>query len=430
MEIALRLPLIRWICVCFALAGVSCFIVRGPMKTMSRSNDFAAIYTSCRASLLGRDPYDHTVLPQVWIQSGGAVDRTPTRKLAPAVYPVSTFVLGWPLAALHARSAQLVWFGLNLTCMAMLLETLRRLMQLRWRDNRMLLLIGFAVGSRAFASCISVGQPSILVTELGAIAILLASQSSSWIAGLIYGAAIAIKAPLAVVFAAPDLLARRWKPLGIAAVLILLLTGIGLARLGDRKTAMTHWRENLKSGSTSGGVNDPSPANPTRIQIISLQYPLSNAISNPNALRAIIYLSGILLAAPALFALSKKPTHTAVLLPLACLCVVDLSVLYHRTYDATLLVFPLAWALLPTTPRRQAWPALALLLIFILPGTGLPAHDVQAKFNLMEYLVRPRDAWAVLLLATWLAFCQCLSIGIVQFSQRPTYVPEVILPPV
>jgi hypothetical protein len=410
VETELRATLIRWVCGCFALAGVACFVVRGPMKMMARSNDFAAIYTSCRALLLGRDPYDHAVLPQVWTESGGAVDRTPTRKLSPAVYPVSTFVMGWPIAVLPARWAQLAWFGLNLACMALLLETLRRQMGLSWREDRMLLLVGFGVGSRAFASCISVGQLSIVVTELGAIAILLASRSTRWIGGLLFGAAIAIKAPLAVVFAAPDLLARRWKPLGVAALLILLLTAIGFLKLSDPKTALSHWRENLKSGSTSGGVNDPSPANPTRIQIISLQYPLSSTISNPVVVRAMICLAGFLLAAPAVYALGKKPANTAVLLPLACLCLVDLSVLYHRTYDATLLVFPLAWALLPSTPRWQAWPALALLLIFILPGTGLPSHDGPASSSLMECLIRPRDAWAVLLLAAWLALCQCVSI--------------------
>jgi hypothetical protein len=95
-----------------------------------------------------------------------------------------------------------------------------------------------------------------------------------------------------------------------------------------------------------------------------------------------------------------------VLLPLSCMCLVELLAIYHRTYDSTLLVFPLGWALLPGTRTWQRVPVLLLLMVFVLPGAGmLAAHERP----FLENVFAPRDAWAIFLLAGWLAFCLSIS---------------------
>ncbi len=400
----------RLISICFFIVAIGCFVIRGPLKTAGNSHDFAAIYTSCRALLQGRDPYDHPELTRVWLDAGGPADRGPTKKLTPAVYTVSTFVMGWPLGALKWRWAQPAWFGLNLALMLLILEALRRLMRLCWRDNRMLLLVAFGVGSRAFASCIAVGQLSIIVTALGALAVLVASATDTWISGVCYGAAIAIKAPVGAAFAVPDLIARNRKPLIAAFLVVAVVTAVGIARLGNRRQAMSHWMENLKSGSAPGGVNDASPVNTTRNQLINLQYPLSTLFPGVWMVRSLTWIAALGMMLPAIRSLRTKPRGPAILLPLAVICLVELTATYHRTYDGTLLVFPLAWALLPSTPRWQAVPAAVLLLIFLLPGASASVGDPKAQGLFFRLFFLPRDAWVVTLLGTWLAVCQYIDL--------------------
>lgn len=401
---------LRFLLALFAVAAGVWFTVRGPLRMLSDSHDFGTVYAGSRAWASGQDPYDHGVLADLWYQAGGTPQRVPTRELTPSVYPVSTFVLGSPLGVLPWRIAQILWFACNLASIALLLEVLRRFLGLAWTHHTMLLLAAFALALRPFSNAVALGQMSLIVTALGASALLLADRQRGLISGILYGLAMAIKAPVAAAFLVPDLLARRWKGAGIAAIVVGLISVVGLLRLGDPSNWMPHWLDNLSTASAVGGVNDPSPANPNRHQLINLHYQLSTFFTSSRAVNAITWLVAIVLATPALIRLREKPAGAALLLPLSSICVVQLFVGYHRLYDATLLIFPLAWAFLPTTPRRQAGPTLALLLILILPGSKPMFSGPPEQIWWWDRFILPRDAWAVLLLGGWLACCQAVAI--------------------
>jgi hypothetical protein len=76
----------------------------------------------------------------------------------------------------------------------------------------------------------------------------------------------------------------------------------------------------------------------------------------------------------------KKPIDMKsfpLLLPFSCLCVAELLGFCHRMYDATTLVFALAWALMPLTRGKLALRKLALpviLLVGVLTGSGSMTH--------------------------------------------------------
>jgi hypothetical protein len=397
---------IRLLVIAFLLLAAAQFALRGPwrMHTTSHSNDFETLYTSARAWLHGQNPYDHSILANEWKEAGGDPAVAPSQEKTPSVYPLATFVLIAPLAILPWKFAQLAWLACNLASIAILLESLRRLMNLRWLDTAMLLLTAFTIGLRPYSNAIALGQMSLTITAAAAVIILLADRN--WkISAALYALVLGIKAPLSAALIVPELIGRRWRIVTVTFILVAVLMGIGIARLGNPNTWLPDWRANLQSASAPGGVNDPTPSNPYRHQLINLQYPLSSYISNRTVVNAITILTGVLIAIPPLLRLREKPRGQALLLPLSCFCLVELFVIYHRTYDAAFLVFPLAWALLKTTPPRQAWPTLALIFILVLPSTGPLTSGSAAKLWLWDRVILPHDTWAIFLLSLWLSIC-------------------------
>ena len=118
-------------------------------------------------------------------------------------------------------------------------------------------------------------------------------------------------------------------------------------------------------------------------------------------------------------ALSRRPTSTVLLHAVSLLTLVQLLVFFHRTYDAVVLVFPLAWALSPAVPRSRSWPMLLGVALFFLPsGLALQAlanmHYIPTAISsgkLWQMLILPYQAWALLVMAIWLAYCLSISEG-------------------
>ena len=356
------------------LLGAVRFVMRGPMKSFSdpsghtNSHDLGTIYASSRAWRMGLNPYDHAVMAKIWADAGGPMDRVPTRQDTPSVYPITTFLCLSPLAEFSWPTARLIWCAINIAAMAVLLEVVRRLAKFKWHDPRMLILTAVTLALRPFSSAVALGQLSLVVTAMGAMTLLATSEGCGTRMALLNAIGVALKAPLAAAFVVPDLLARRWKALVISGVVLIALCALAYARMEPPAKWAPDWFENLRSASDAGGVNDASIANHHRHELLNLQYPLSTSISNRIVVDAIVWILAAALVWPALVRLGRRPGGAAVLLPISVVCLVEVFSFYHRVYDATVLIFPLAWALLRTTPRWQSWPVFLLLIVFLAPG--------------------------------------------------------------
>ena len=95
------------------------------------------------------------------------------------------------------------------------------------------------------------------------------------------------------------------------------------------------------------------------------------------------------------------------LLALSALLVLSLLPVYHRLYDAALLIFPLAWSLKHIRNRnRIAWAALILILVFLVPGGSvLELLQKKSHFTMLAHswfwihFVMPHQIWALLALS-------------------------------
>ena len=402
-------PLLLIACV---LAGAK-FIVRGPARVASGSGDLKAIYLPSRAWLHGLDPYDQEVLGRMWVDAGGQEGTAPARWGAPSVYPPTALALLSPLSALPWKFAQPIWCGLNLAALALLLICMHQLAGVKWFEARSLCMIAMMLAFEPVSTTIALGQPSIIVAALAAASIMAGTRGRESRSGLLEGLALGLKPQLAIAFAAPYVLARRWRYVVVVAATVAIVGGVALVRLVADSHWITNYLANLRFAFGPGGANDAGPLNPNRIEFINLGYLFSLFLTSRSLCEGLAWLVGLSLALPGLKELIRRPTGMMLLECVALLAAVELLVFYHKAYDAAVLAFPMAWALSPAVPIRRSWPVLLALGCYILPG-GVAvqllgqSHYVPRAISssvVWQTIILPYQAWALLIIAGWMSYC-------------------------
>ena len=400
----------RLLLVACVLAGVK-FVVRGPARVASGSGDLkGTIYLPSRAWLHGLDPYDHEVLDRMWIDAGGEAGTAPGSG-SPSVYPPTVFPILAPVAALPWRFAQPIWCAANLAALAVLLICMHQLAGVRWFETRSFCMIAMMLAFEPVSTAITLGQPSIIVAALASASILAGTRGHESRSGLLEGLAIGLKPQVAIAFAAPYVLARRWRYSMVVAATVVIVGCIALMRLASHNQWITNYVANLHFAFGPGGANDTGPSNPNRIELINLGYLFSLFLTSRTLGEGLAWAVGLTLALPGLKELGRRPSGVMLLECVALIAVVELLVFYHRAYDAVVLAFPMAWALSPAIRLKRSWPVLLTLGCYLLPGgvavqaLGQSHHVSRALSSsvIWQTLILPYQAWAVLFMALWLS---------------------------
>ena len=123
-----------------------------------------------------------------------------------------------------------------------------------------------------------------------------------------------------------------------------------------------------------------------------------------------------------LFLINKRNSRQFDLLDLSTLTVLSLLPIYHRFYDAALLIFALAWSLTALRGRLNviAKAVLALIIaVFLVPGgSALEQFQRSGHFGgLKNYwwwneFVLPHESWSVLLLSLLLLSAMYLNSSV------------------
>jgi hypothetical protein len=409
-----------------ALAG-SEFLVRGPvraLRTATHFNDFLSPYIQAKALRLGLDPYSPQVLLRLWpadaphflflpveVSNGTLV----ANRGFPTAYPITAFVLIAPFSVLPWNLAYALWLAVNCVLFALMLGALVSLAGLSYRNPAAILLIAGTLALAPFHTGLVTANVTLVAVELSVIAIWTVRRNLDFATAALLATATGLKPQIGLCFLLYYLVRRRWRVFGLAMLALACLAAAGLLRL---ELGHTPWLANYISDNhillETGVLGNFTDINPTRFGLINLQvalYPLLGGISMTN------YVSRVTGAA-LLFAwltgmLRRYRSGEYELLDVSAIAVISLLPIYHRFYDATLLVLPLCWVIVSyRRSRMSAVLTLLLMLPFLVPGgTLLETMEINGRIPGMlihrawwEAFVMAHQVWLLLLLSVLLLY--------------------------
>ena len=369
---------------CIVFCSVLASHIRRGLLPATTMVDFGEIYFGARVALKHEDPYNASTMLREFEAEGGRFPVDPIngkvmRTVATnAVYLPTAFFLAIPFALLPWGAAQALWLILTAGSLALAATLLWDLGAGRapvvW-----VCLAGFML-----ANCETLmlfGNMAGIAVSFCVIAVwCFLKERFSLVGVLLLAVSLAVKPHdagfvwLYFLLAGGALRKRAIQTLCVAGILG-IFTAVWIAH------SSPHWPQelhrNLAAELVRGGVDDPGLSGITSKSIgaiISLQAALSVFGDSPHFYNPASYLiAGFLILLWALAALWKRATREGALLALAAISVLTLLPVYHRPYDAKLLLLAIpACAMLWTGGGARRWIALALTSLGILVTSDSP----------------------------------------------------------
>lgn len=416
----------RWkiLLVALLLAAGGEFVVRGPVRFLHAVdfNDFISPYIQAKALVQGTDPYSPENLVRLWPEEARRFDFL-ARDLAsgnlivnrgiPTAYPLTCFLLLVPFALCPWPVAHIAWLVVNIILVLWLIWSLILLAGFRAEQKRTYLFVAVALALAPFHTGLAAGSIAIVAVALCGVAISAAHRKHDNLAGTFIGIAICLKPQIGLPFLIYYLLRRRWQ---VSAVSLGLVVITAVAAMGRLAASHTPWLQNYRVDNrvllATGILSDFTERNPIRFSLVNLQvalYPLVKQAVTANILA--VAISGLMFLVWLLLVLRRdRPADE--LLDVSTIAVLSLLPVYHRLYDASVLILPLCWILSAWSNQLRSFArrALPLVLIFLVPGGSaleqlqLNGHVPAAAANSgwWRTLVMPHQVWALFLLGVLL----------------------------
>jgi hypothetical protein len=425
-----------FVLVLLLLAGAE-FIIRGPVRaveTATRFNDFLAPYLQSKAWVLGLDPYSPQVLLRLWPAEAFQFYYLPretadgtliAKRGIPTAYPLTALVLIAPFSFLSWKMAYALWLALNLTLFPAMVWALVAIAGFSYREPRAILLIAGTLALAPFHSGIVTGNVTLVAVELSVIALYAARRSYGLWSSFLLAVAAGLKPQIGLCFLLFYLVRGRWKIFGGAMAVLTGLAAIAWLRLLIPHTPwLTNYLNDSRTLLDTGVLGNFTGINPTRFGLINLQvalYPIIGVAQITNRLAMAI---GVLFLVVWLIISSRRTrqekTFCLEVLDISAIAVISLLPVYHRFYDAALLVLPLAWASMSFRRHRKiASLSLLLMLPFLVPG-GTILQSLQDSGSIpgslanswwWNTIVMPHQVWALLLLSMLLLYAMAHAPG-------------------
>lgn len=401
------------------LAGTE-FLWRGPVRFAQHRdfNDFISPYIQTGAWLQGTDPYSPANLVRLWPAGAQRPDFLATdladgslvyKRGIPTAYPLTCFVLLAPISILPWYIADALWLLVSLLAYSATVLSLLSLTDLRRSPQSMYAFLAIALALAPFQTGLATGSIVIVAVGLTAGAIWAARLEQNTLAGVLMALTIALKPQIGLPFLFYYVVRRKWRLSVVAIALVTFLSAIAMIRL---RVGGAPWMQsylyNNKVLFAPGSLGDFTELNPLHFGLINLQVPVYAILGNRNVANMVAVLIALTMGLVWLFLVTRAGSKRDELLELSALAVLSLLPVYHRLYDASLLVFPLAWGFVIFSGRLKvlAKGTLLLILPFLVPG-GSVLDQLQHTSHLRALqhsrwwteAVMPHQAWCLFFLS-------------------------------
>jgi hypothetical protein len=381
------------------------YAVRGAYEQEHQlhSYDFKTIYGSARCLIQGCDPYDSQQIYTAFVKAGGPGDDLRPFRAHEPVYLPSALAIVAPFALLPWGPAHVLWLALSASAFLLGVALIARLC-LPISPMLSALAIGFLLLSNTML--MRLAQPVQLTAGLCAIAVWCLLEGRYLRTGVLCFAFALVFKPHVTGFVWLYFLIsggdyRKHALRILIAAFLISLPGFAWA---SAMPASSHWmRElpaNLNALSAPGMTNDPGPLNRDVHYLTQIQAVISVFLNDPGVYNRMAHAMGAVLMglwlAPVLL---MRPSKERDYLALASIACISLLPMYHRSYDACilLLIFP-AFAVL--TSRGTRLRGLTLLFTFVPLVLLRQVWDDFANHHLVPIFATagPLRPWQIVLL--------------------------------
>jgi len=409
------------------LAG-SEFATRGVMRGIGSGdtfNDFLSPYIQAKAWVRRLDPYSPQSVVKLWPDTAVRPASLSLEADAgtlildrgiPTAYTPSCLLLIAPFAALPWSTAACLWMSMNvfLTFVWMILLIPAGW---QWQETRSLAFLACALALAPFQTGLATLNPVIPACALGGIAVCLAERRSFAVTGSLVALSATLKPQIGLCFLAFFIMRRMWKASLLSFALAGAVTGLAILRMQAGHVA---WLANYRTAShtlISGGVlSDFTSLNPTQWGLINSQLLTYEFFGERTLANDAAWLAFGMLAFLWMFRVIQRRSDRIdnTLLDLSAMAVLSLLPIYHRFYDAVVLIIPLAWLFGNWGKLERGVKAVVCfaLLPFLLPGGTMlqvllsekrvPASVASAWW--WRLVVLPHEVWALIALSLVLLY--------------------------
>ena len=418
---SVTLSRLGWLLIVAACCIFSFLVWRGRYTNVEMCRDFVPIYAGSRCLLHGCSPYDPSALYREFVSAGGTGFNPRLWTNGVAVYPPTTFLVTLPLAPLTIGAMDWIWISLVLFSVcgtALLMADLAA--------DFTLLPAAIPIASLLCASTVvgKLGQPAAIeIGILGASMWLVLRRKWPWLTASLLGIGFVFKPQLALalalwMFLQPGYCRRVVLRACTVAIVIISLTLVVYAARPATRTWFpqlmsslavvqqphhhdSNGNETKLFNSNFIGPENPDTQSMTDVQVVAAIWSLRWA----NFIAAAVFLPLLAVWGWAWWRAPK--THEAALIALACLCPMTLLPIYHRQYDAILLLLCMpAVSVLWMHGKRWGISAVAVASLTALliwdRYLNLLANHVHTNSHLVLATVLRSPVWACLFLTIFL----------------------------
>ena len=389
----------------FVLGGL--FLLRGAGRALSGGSDLIHLYTAIVLWAEGGDPYDGAQCVEVARRAGYF---NPEHVGEGSLYPPSTLAALAPIGQFGWSTARFIWLVLNLLACGALVWAAASWLVIKDAAMRWMLASLIVLAMGAVATSLSLGQLSLVTAACLFSGLVLLERGRVWLAGLLFGYACLVKPQMGMGFLLLIMLLRQWRAFGAGATLVLAGAAVGVGRLmASAPDWLVQLRENLEVGQAQGGILDAAVGGAMRYQMIDLRPILHLALpAGWVGLSAWVVVG--LLAVLALWRLFRLGLHEHLLLAASGVGLLILMPVYHRYYDAVLLLplFVLVVnALIRGNNSLPVWVIAIAILAMLFPTPSLLAVLAKqgtipgsiADTVVWQHLVLQHQSWCLLIAA-------------------------------
>jgi hypothetical protein len=335
-------------------------------------SDFKAVYYGARCLIQHRDPYKENEFLRVYLAEGGTLPSDPItlqqfRRAVPVFInlPTTLFLIA-PLALLAWGPAHVLWIlvlAAGLILAALLMWDLAE----RYAPYAALLLICIALANSELI--FSSGRSALLAVSLCAVAVWSFLKERFVLAGVLCMAVSLVIKPhdAGLVWLYFLLAGGVYRKRALQTLLVVIVLSVPAILWVSQVSPhwIVEWRSNQSAISERGGLSDPGPTsismrNPDRV--IDLQTVISVFRDDPRIYNPATYLiCGALLLVWSVRTLRSPFSQPSAWLALAAIAALSMLPIYHRQYDAKLLLLCVpACAMLWAEGGLIGWVALLM----------------------------------------------------------------------